>query len=449
MSDAFTSYETGLTRLLGRLGSDHPRYTDVLVYQQRLQENIAQARKYGDTDALKHARAQIVDELNRLALETVGISLGDLSSEEVPPLFESPKPVFEKSDWNTAAIRDLLTAAFNDEEVTTLCFDHFRPVYENLAAGMSKGQKIQRLLDYCERHNRIPELLSRVRRANPSKYTEFKSHLEQRPEPELPSPPRPPTEEPPDTSAPPSPPKSPAEEPPVEIPRRAWGLLALLFLDFCLVILWGWCLFGDQPSLIAYLGTVAAIVALLLATLAIILKVGRPIVLEDVLLRLAADQGCTRIILLSSGLIVVITLLFWPLGWVGKCVSTPTPTPTMMPTPTPSVALIVAPTSTDTPSPTPKLTLSSTPTLTVSDVAVIREQIVRDPIAGAKALSEYLATNPKWTAKRNEVDLKCADLERIQHDIDLFGPNPSDEAAKSRVVYFLLRVCLELEQSEQ
>jgi hypothetical protein len=30
--------------------------------------------------------------------------------------------------WNTAAIRDLLSAAFNDEELTTLCFDHFRPV---------------------------------------------------------------------------------------------------------------------------------------------------------------------------------------------------------------------------------------------------------------------------------------------------------------------------------
>jgi hypothetical protein len=53
--------------------------------------------------------------------------------------------------WNTAAIRDLLSAAFNDEELTTLCFDHFRPVYEEFAGGMSKGQKVQRLLDYCTR----------------------------------------------------------------------------------------------------------------------------------------------------------------------------------------------------------------------------------------------------------------------------------------------------------
>ena len=52
----------------------------------------------------------------------------------------------------------------------------------------------------------------------------------------------------------------------------------------------------------------------------------------------------------------------------------------------------------------------------------------------------------KGAAKRNEVDLKRADLERIQHEMDLFGPNPSDQAAKNRAVYFLLRVCLELER---
>ena len=76
--DAFTPYETGLTRLLERLDSDHPRYTEALTLQSRLLENIAQTRRYGDTDALKHARAQIVDSLNRLALETVGVSFNEV-----------------------------------------------------------------------------------------------------------------------------------------------------------------------------------------------------------------------------------------------------------------------------------------------------------------------------------------------------------------------------------
>mgnify|MGYP001050955288 CR=1 FL=1 len=87
--------------------------------------------------------------------------------------------------------------------------------------------------------------------------------------------------------------------------------------------------------------------------------------------------------------------------------------------------------------------------ISIAPIADIREQIVRDPVAGARALSEYLATRPEWAAKRNEIDLKRADLERIQHDLDLFGPNPSDQAAKNRTVYFLLRVCLELERPAQ
>ena len=89
------------------------------------------------------------------------------------------------------------------------------------------------------------------------------------------------------------------------------------------------------------------------------------------------------------------------------------------------------------------------PAPAVTDIATIREQIVRDPIAGTKALSEYLTGRPEWAAKRNEVDLKRSELERIQHDLDLFGPSPGDQAAKNRTVYFLLRMCLELERPEQ
>jgi len=83
------------------------------------------------------------------------------------------------------------------------------------------------------------------------------------------------------------------------------------------------------------------------------------------------------------------------------------------------------------------------------NLEAIREQIVRDPIAGAKALSHYLATRPEWAVNRNKVDLQRAELERIQHDMDLFGPNPNGQTAKNRAVYFLLRVCLELERPKQ
>ena len=44
-------------------------------------------------------------------------------------------------------MRELLTAAFSDEELTTFCFDNFRPVYEEFATGMSRTQKVQMLVD--------------------------------------------------------------------------------------------------------------------------------------------------------------------------------------------------------------------------------------------------------------------------------------------------------------
>ena len=92
---------------------------------------------------------------------------GRLWAEE--DLNDIGQPAQPKSGWNTFVIRDLLTAAFSDEELTTLCFDHFRPVYEDFAGGMSKGQKIQRLLDHCERQGQIDPLLVLVQKRNPAR----------------------------------------------------------------------------------------------------------------------------------------------------------------------------------------------------------------------------------------------------------------------------------------
>ncbi len=78
MSDAFTDYETGLNRLLTRLDRDHPRYTEALVLQQRLLENLARVHLYGDTETSQAERTQILDVLNRLALDTVGESFSAL-----------------------------------------------------------------------------------------------------------------------------------------------------------------------------------------------------------------------------------------------------------------------------------------------------------------------------------------------------------------------------------
>ncbi len=79
--------------------------------------------------------------------------------------------------WNRPALRQLLGNAFNDEELTTLCFDHFPEVYEVFGGGMSKGDKILRLLDYCVRREQVEPLLAAVRKANPKKYQQVEGQL--------------------------------------------------------------------------------------------------------------------------------------------------------------------------------------------------------------------------------------------------------------------------------
>jgi hypothetical protein len=115
-----------------------------------------------------------------LDTDPLGI-LGEIAAQPVP--HSRPEATItvpedaKQSTWNMAAIRSLLTAAFDDEELTTLCFDHFRPVYEDLSSGMSKGEKVQRLLDYCDRHGQLEELLEHVRERNSAQYARFRDQL--------------------------------------------------------------------------------------------------------------------------------------------------------------------------------------------------------------------------------------------------------------------------------
>jgi hypothetical protein len=81
------------------------------------------------------------------------------------------------SSYDTAAIRQMLADGLTDHEIDALCFDYFRPVYDQISAHMSKGQKIQLLIEYCDRQNRIPQLLDAIKEANPTKYAQYAPRL--------------------------------------------------------------------------------------------------------------------------------------------------------------------------------------------------------------------------------------------------------------------------------
>lgn len=68
---------------------------------------------------------------------------------------------------NLADIRRFLTEHFNDEELTALCFDHFHEVYRNFGGGATVNAKALALVDYCQRRDRLPELLATLERERP------------------------------------------------------------------------------------------------------------------------------------------------------------------------------------------------------------------------------------------------------------------------------------------
>jgi hypothetical protein len=80
--------------------------------------------------------------------------------------------------YDTNTIRQLLHEALDDEGLTALCYDYFRDVYEAFAAGMSKYDKVQNLIEYCDRQGQLDKLLDQVRQLNPYQYEQFRSQLD-------------------------------------------------------------------------------------------------------------------------------------------------------------------------------------------------------------------------------------------------------------------------------
>ena len=72
------------------------------------------------------------------------------------------------SHISTARLRKLLTSAFSDEDLDIFCFDHFRVVYNGFTSGMSKPQKIQRLIEHCDRTGTLAPLYERVAEERPT-----------------------------------------------------------------------------------------------------------------------------------------------------------------------------------------------------------------------------------------------------------------------------------------
>jgi DNA-directed RNA polymerase subunit RPC12/RpoP len=75
-------------------------------------------------------------------------------------------------DYSISDLRKFLVENFDDEDLTTLCFDYFREVYKDYTIGMRKSQKARLLLDYCQERRRMDDLLAALKRERPGQNVE-------------------------------------------------------------------------------------------------------------------------------------------------------------------------------------------------------------------------------------------------------------------------------------
>jgi 3',5'-cyclic AMP phosphodiesterase CpdA len=89
-------------------------------------------------------------------------------------------PSAPPSEVDLQAVRELLEAAFSEQDIITLAFDRFRGVYEDISGGGTKTEKIRRVVDWCVRNLQMPVLLAEVKQRNPSQYALYSSRLARR-----------------------------------------------------------------------------------------------------------------------------------------------------------------------------------------------------------------------------------------------------------------------------
>jgi hypothetical protein len=71
----------------------------------------------------------------------------------------------------------LIREALSEDQIRDLALEHYRPVYDEYAAAMSRPELIRRLVAWCDRHNALVELVDRVAELNPRRAAGVRDRL--------------------------------------------------------------------------------------------------------------------------------------------------------------------------------------------------------------------------------------------------------------------------------
>ena len=81
-----------------------------------------------------------------------------------------------------ALVRGLINDALDDDPIRNLCFDHFRPVYNELSPAMSRTECIRRLVQWCVEHRAFDKLLTHAQDLNGAVYSKYAARVHAVPE---------------------------------------------------------------------------------------------------------------------------------------------------------------------------------------------------------------------------------------------------------------------------
>jgi hypothetical protein len=79
--------------------------------------------------------------------------------------------------YNERRIRELIIAAFNDEELMIFCYDNFREVCDRFGSDTGKTKKAWLLVEYCRRKSQLEVLIEKIKQENPAMYEKHRAQL--------------------------------------------------------------------------------------------------------------------------------------------------------------------------------------------------------------------------------------------------------------------------------
>jgi hypothetical protein len=80
--------------------------------------------------------------------------------------------------YSRIRIRELILESFDDEELLTFCQDHFGEAVNQFSSATSKEAKARELIGWCERREKMQDLIDKLKTERPAKYQKYAAELE-------------------------------------------------------------------------------------------------------------------------------------------------------------------------------------------------------------------------------------------------------------------------------